>query len=270
MKLQGKVIGGVIGMILGRILLKLPIGVLVGFIAGSVLGHYFFDQFREAEAEDSENKEYRRRQGQYLYFVFALCAKMAKADGAVNRQEINHMEVLMRTQFRLNDRDRNYAIKIWKEAKESEHAFEVYAAKFYQEFGRERYQVMNMIDYLFSMAACDGGLHPLEEQTLLKAAGIFHISRMQYERVKARYYHVPPSRQQSWNALDPYYAILGAESHESMDAIKKKFRALALKWHPDTVGGGNASPEVLRHAKEKFQKINEAYEKISEARKIRS
>ena len=257
-------------MILGRILLKLPIGVLIGFIAGSVLGHYFFDQFREAEAEDSEQKEYRRRQGQYLYFVFALCAKMAKADGAVNRQEINHMEVLMRTQFRLNDRDRNYAIKIWKEAKESEQGFEEYAAKFYEVFGRERYQVMNMMDYLFSMAACDGGMHPLEEQTLLKAAGIFHISRMQYERIKARYYHVPPGRQNSLSPLDRYYIELGAESHESLDSIKKKFRALALKWHPDTVGARNPSPEAVRHAKEKFQKINEAYEKITEARKIRS
>lgn len=40
-----------------------------------------------------------------------------------------------------------------------------------------------------------------------------------------------------------------------------------MKWHPDKIAANGASPEVARHAKEKFQQINEAYEKIVDARK---
>ena len=124
-----------------------------------------------------------------------------------------------------------------------------------------------MLDLLFAVAAADSGMHPREEELLLQAAGIFHIGRMQFEKIKSRYYHAPPGRQQRWSPLDPYYAILGAEPHESLDSIKKKFRNLAMKWHPDKISATGASTEALRHAKEKFQQINEAYEKIMDARK---
>jgi DnaJ like chaperone protein len=67
--------------------------------------------------------------------------------------------------------------------------------------------------------------------------------------------------------MDPHYTILGAETTDSLDTIKKKYRALAMQWHPDKMAAKGASSEALRHAKEKFQQINEAYERITEARK---
>jgi DnaJ like chaperone protein len=127
---------------------------------------------------------------------------------------------------------------------------------------------MNMMDLLFATAAADGSLHPREEELLLRAAGIFHIGRMQYERIKARYFHTQSTqyhRQASWSPLDPHYAILGASPSDSVDEIKRKYRLLAVKWHPDKMAA--ASQEAQRHAKEKFQQINEAYEKVLDARR---
>jgi DnaJ like chaperone protein len=130
---------------------------------------------------------------------------------------------------------------------------------------------MNMMDLLFATAASDGRLHPREEELLLRAAGIFHIGRMQYERIKSRYYQSTRQQQQQqqgrWSPLDPHYTLLGATEADSLELIKKKYRALAVQWHPDKMLANGASPEAIRHAKEKFQKINEAYEKITEARK---
>ena len=40
-----------------------------------------------------------------------------------------------------------------------------------------------------------------------------------------------------------------------------------MQWHPDKQLARGASSEAVRHAKEKFQQINEAYEKILDARK---
>ncbi|MBL7774808.1 MAG: DnaJ domain-containing protein, partial [Saprospiraceae bacterium] len=169
---------------------------------------------------------------------------------------------------RLPDQGRKEVIRIWNAAKDASTPFEQYARAFYQEFGRERHQVLNMMDLLFATAAADGRLQRQEEELLLRAAGLFHISRLQYDRIKYRYYQRPATEQQGrWSPLDPYYAILGAQPAESLDQIKKKFRKLAMQWHPDKLSAKGASSEALRHAKEKFQQINEAYEKIVEARK---
>ena len=271
MEIKGKILCGIAGIFLFD-LLGLPFGGLIGFFVGSWLGHYFFDQPREKESSDSEFKAYQRRQGEFIFHVFRLCAKLAKSDGPINEREVKHMESLMRNQFRMNEHGRLQAVKIWKNAKESNDTFDQYARAFFEGFGRDRHHVLNMLDLLFATAAADGALHPREEEMLLRAAGIFQVGRLQYERVKSRFYHTrmggAGQRQQPrWNPLDPHYSILGAETTDSLDIIKKKYRALAMQWHPDKMAAKGVSAETIRHAKEKFQQINEAYEKITEARK---
>lgn len=267
-ELKGKLFFGIAGMVLFD-LIGVPLGGLLGFFIGSLAGHYMFDMPREHSESEREFRAYQQRHGEFLFHVFRLCAKMAKSDGAVSQKEIILMEHLIRNHFRMSDRGRADAIRIWKQAKDSRETFDQFAQAFYSDFNRERHQIMNMMDLLFATAAADGGLHPREEELLLRAAGIFHIGRMQYERVKSRYYHSGqrPASNNTWTPLDPHYAILGASPTDSPDTIKKKYRALAMKWHPDKIAAGGASSEALRHAKEKFQQINDAYERIMEARK---
>jgi DnaJ like chaperone protein len=274
LELKGKFFCGIAGIIIFD-LLGIPFGGLIGFFVGSWLGHYFFDLPKDRDKGDDEFKAYQRRQGEFVFHAFRLCAKLAKSDGPINEQEVGHMEMLMRNQFRMNERGRIQAIKIWKSAKESNDTFEQYARSFFEAFGRDRHHVLNMLDLLFSTAAADGGLHPREEEMLLRAAGIFQVGRMQFERIKGRYYQNRMGGSKGggqtfaprWSPLDPHYAILGANPSDSLDTIKKKYRALAKQWHPDTMAAKGISAEAMRHAKEKFQQINEAYERISEAKK---
>jgi DnaJ like chaperone protein len=269
MELKGKLLFGIAGMVVFD-LLNVPFGGLLGFFVGSLAGHFLFDLPREKNESEGAFRAYQKRRGEFLFHVFRLCAKMAKSDGAVSKAEVDLMENLMRNHFRLNDGARGEAIRVWKQSKDSPHSFDQYAKAFYSDFNRERHQVMNMMDLLFATAAADGSLHPREEELLLRAAGIFHIGRMQYDRIKSRYYQTRQQRQQQqgrWTPLDPHYALLGASPADSLDLIKKKYRALAMQWHPDKMLANGASNEALKHAKEKFQQINEAYEKITEARK---
>ena len=57
-----------------------------------------------------------------------------------------------------------------------------------------------------------------------------------------------------------YYKILGVDKNASQEAIKKAYRKLAKKYHPDSNPGD-------KNAEEKFKEINEAYEVLSDEEK---
>ncbi len=59
--------------------------------------------------------------------------------------------------------------------------------------------------------------------------------------------------------MNDYYKILGVDKSASQDEIKKAYRKLALKWHPDK--------NDTQEAEEKFKEINEAYEVLSDSKK---
>jgi DnaJ like chaperone protein len=264
-QLKGKIWAGVAGIFIGD-LLGLPLGGLTGFIVFSILGHYFFDIPREQEELAEDNREYRQRQGRFIYFLMALGAKLAKADGPVNRLERDMVERIMRDHFHLSGPGRAEAIHIWNTVKDNSESFERYALQFNEQFSRERYQINNMLDLLFMIAAADGGLHRQEELVLRRVAHFLRISPLQFERIKQRYYISSANREPAYSTLDPHYAILGAKPTDTMEDIKKKYRQLALEWHPDRLVAAGASQEAIRHGKEKFQLIKEAYDKITASR----
>lgn len=58
-----------------------------------------------------------------------------------------------------------------------------------------------------------------------------------------------------------YYEVLGLDKNASEDDIKKAYRHLAKKWHPD------ANPDNKKEAEEKFKEIGEAYSVLSDPQK---
>jgi DnaJ family protein B protein 6 len=63
--------------------------------------------------------------------------------------------------------------------------------------------------------------------------------------------------------MSDFYVVLGVERTSSLDEIKKAYRKLAIKWHPDK------NPENQAEATEMFKLIGEAYEVLSDPVKRR-
>lgn len=59
-----------------------------------------------------------------------------------------------------------------------------------------------------------------------------------------------------------YYDVLGVPKTASQEEIKKAYRSLALRWHPDRNQGSSQ-----KEAEEKFRQVAEAYETLGDAKK---
>lgn len=98
-----------------------------------------------------------------------------------------------------------------------------------------------------------------ELQIARNIAAFLEISAYDQRTIEAKYTYRRQQRHASDSASnDHYYAVLGLTSGASMDEIKKAYRKLSMKYHPDKVQ--HLGDEFQNVAEEKMKEINAAYE----------
>lgn len=142
----------------------------------------------------------------------------------------------------------------------------------------------HMLDFLFSIADADGLISREEILLLHTISTNLGIATRDYISIKSR--HGASNSDSQWqnnnsqsagsdsnsgyhdygNDKSPY-EVLGINSSATDDEVKKAYRRLAMKYHPDRVE--NLGEAVRRNAEEQFKKINEAYETIKLSRGIK-
>ncbi len=243
----GKLMGGTLGFFAGG-----PLGA----IAGTTLGHVLFDKIAQYE-EYSQKRLNETEQIQAAYFIslFSVLGKFAKIDGAVTRDELIVIDNFMR-QMGITGIKRDFAINIFKQAKNSTYSINDFAIQFYEISRYQRALLYSFIDLLFQVALADGKVHPAEGAAIDDIRHIFGINDTEFNSIKTQ--HIDDS--------EKYYKVLNCTSASTDEDIKKQYRKLAKDFHPDTIIGKGLPEEFVSFATKRFQEIQEAYEKIKQRR----
>ncbi len=109
---------------------------------------------------------------------------------------------------------------------------------------------------LFNISVADGAINASEIEAVEKMSGYLGIASSDY--VSIRNMFVPET--------DSSYKILEIKPTATDEDVKKAYRRMAMKYHPDKVS--HLGEEFRKTADEKFKKVNEAYEKIKKERNI--
>lgn len=231
-----KWVGGGLGWAFGG-----PIGGVLGFMMGSMF----------SGGVSSGTREYGQTQsGDFSLSLLILTAAVMKADGSVKRSELDYVKRFLENNFG-SARTPQYVKMLGEILKQDLNI---------QDVSRQISQYMDyssrmmLVQFLFGVAQADGNNHPTEIDMIQTIANYMGISLNDYESIKAMFV----------NDTGSAYKVLEVSTESSNDDIKKAYRELAKKHHPDRVA--HLGENVKKAAEEKFMKLNAAYEAIKEER----
>ena len=240
----GKWIGGGLGWVLGG-----PIGALMGFAFGSMVDGFNKGTYA-ANDPGIRNVGGQTTHGDFAISLVVLSAAIMKADGKVLKAELDYVKNFFLRQFG-QQKAEQYVALLKDVLKQEINMYDVCSQIRNNMDYSSRLQLLH---YLFGIAMADGVGHKDEVDVIEIAAGYLGISSAEFLSVKAMFIKDTHSA----------YKILEIDASASDDEVKKAYRKMAVKYHPDKVS--HLGEDVQRSAKEKFQKLSEAYNQIKKER----
>jgi DnaJ like chaperone protein len=228
-----------------------PIGAIIGFVIGSA-----FDSGSKSRIQNPyvqmQTHSRRPTTGGYAMSLLVLVAAVMKADGKTLKSELSYVRDFFVRNF--GDDSASEAIKLLRDLLQQNIPVKDVCIQISQNMDySSRLQLMH---FLFGIANADDEIHN-EELKLIAFIGVtMKISQKDYESIKSMFI----------KNTDSAYKILEIEPTATDDEVKKAYRTMAMKYHPDKVS--YLGEEFQHAAKEKFQNVNKAYEEIKKSRKI--
>ncbi len=222
-----------------------PLGGILGFVLGSFLDSDNLEgQFK--------GKVGKTTTGDFAVSLLVLVAAVMKSDGKVMRSELDYAK--------------GYFIKIFGESSAGE-AIMLLRDILKQDIDLREVAIqirsrldyssrLQMLHFLYGIANADDYIHAGELHVLNLIAGYLGLNEKDSQSIKAMFVE----------DTDGAYQILEINRSATNEEIKKAYRTMAVKYHPDKVA--YLGEDIKKAANEKFQKVNEAYEKIKKERGI--
>lgn len=240
-------------------------GALFGLFIGS-----FIDRLRAYGSGGMNPLQNALRQAVFLETVFISMGKLAKIDGQVSQDEIEHVEQFMQ-KLGMTPEHRQQAIALFK--KGADPAFDIGPAykRFMAVCGHTKNLKQVLLVYLIVMALADGHFHPAEEALLADIAGHLGYDQAAFKRLKdmvLNQSHFAGGQASSAAALDDAYKALGVTRDNTDAEIKRAYRKLISQYHPDKLIGQGVPEDMIAMATEQAKEIQLAYDLIKKTRGI--
>ncbi len=242
-----KWLGGGIGWAAGG-----PIGALLGFALGSMVDGMQSGQYVYQPQSRPDFNKPQTTPNDFILSLLILASAVMKSDQKVLRSELDFVKRFLFQQFGASEAERQ--LLILRELLKKEYDLQQvgFQIKQYMEY-QSRLQLMH---FLFGLAAADAQVHASELRIITQIAGILGISNTDFESIKAMFVKDTTSA----------YRVLEITPDASDDELKKAYRRMALKYHPDRLA--HLGDEVQKAANAKFQELNAAYANIKKERGI--
>lgn len=223
-------------------------GALLGFFIGGIVERFFY-----SSGSWSQQRVQTNRPAAFQLNLLALAATVIKADGAVKKQELQFVRNFFITNYgpqNANSIFERFNAEVKKEKQNIPELTRIFNQSTLYE---TRLQILH---FLFGVANADGSISQPELSKVEQIAAALGIRPHDLESIKAMFI----------KATDSAYKILDIPQTATNEEVKKAYRAMAKKYHPDKLQ--SKDPALVKGAQEKFQKVQEAYETIQKERGI--
>ena len=230
-----KWIGGGLGWAFGG-----PIGGILGFVFGSMV-----------DGMQSGKYEYKGTQtGDFSVSLLVLSAAVMRADGKVMKSELDYVRTFFERQF--GPAVAHERILLLKEILKKDFNLQEVCGQIghFMEYPSR----LQLLHYLFGISSADGYYHPKEVETISLISNYLGIQPRDFESIRAMFV----------KDINSAYKVLEVTPEATNEEVKTAYHKMAIKYHPDKVA--HLGDDIQNSAKEKFQKLNAAYEEIKKQR----
>ena len=239
-----KWLGAGLGFTLGG-----SIGSILGFALGSVIGGFSKKDIERAKAYGETSRT--RQSGDFEISLLLLSSIVIKADGKVDQRELSYVRNHFKNMY--GEERANNAFKLFKSFIKTN---DVSTRQISEQIRKNLTHAsrLQLIHFLFGIAKADGAVNEAEVNSIKIIAGYFYINQYDFESIKAMFY----------DSSDSSYKILEIEKSATNDELKKAYKKMAKKYHPDKLQ--HLGEEHVKGASEKFKQVQKAYEQIQSER----
>jgi len=236
--------------ILGYSFFRFP-GAVIGFLLGSLFDNYKGTNTIKRPPYYESSRNGQVSPADFELNLLSLASLVIRADGTVSQTELDYVRKYFVQTY--GKERANATFRVFNNViKKREISGQKIGALFQK---RMRYESrLQVLHFLFSIANSDGQVSSAEAQEISRIAGYLGMQMRDFESIKAMFFKNP----------DSAYKILEIDRNATVPEIKKAYREMVKKYHPDKLQ--HMDDVYKKGAEDKFRKVQEAYEQLQNER----